>query len=284
MLVLRWMYTGRSPAEPLEGSGGAGNGVAGTQAAAEVAQQQMTAMDLSDTLGESPGDVASDGEMSRVLGAMVAADALGIDGLTAACGVWLARLVDGENALEILALSEEMHCDRLRAHCLKWLHWRFGAWRRRSRPATYFLYNGAAGASLVPEAVDAMELSSLDGFDRLSERARRDLVWSVGLPPAALAGTADDIDEAIEQAQAASRAARPITLEPGMFALIKGVSSRTELNGLTCKLVELTVSSDAPLGRWTCYVEGSGERLRIKPSNLDGDALVVPVWWDQELK
>ena len=265
LVVLRWMYTGAPPAAALD---------------AELLERAGVVSPPSDGASSGVDDDSPDSCATvRVVSALVAADALGIDGLRATCEQWLSERVADENVCEILAIAEELHCPRLPIYCLTHLRESFGARNRRcpsdsAHTAALGIQTHVLGvprARPVPEAFDALSISQLPGFDRLSASARTDLVWHVGLPAEALVGSAAEIQ------QQAATAIQQQALATGMEVRIHGMSVRTDLN--TRKGVLL--GFDAPKGRWCCRVEatqgGLKEEVAIRAANLTG--LDLTAWW-----
>lgn len=306
LVFLRWCYTGQSPELPLDPElrVRAGGDLDGGGAVSDDAIGGAPDVDITDQAADSSRDTRDvDSEQrrsARVVSALVAADALGIEGLRAVCEAWLAANVDATHVCDILALSEELHCERLTTFCLEWLREQLGAWRRRGALAHAVATPGdsegsfltriakaaaevGGTAALAPEAVHALTIARINGFERLDDDVRRRVAWAVGIPAEAFRGTPTEIEAAAETA--ARRG-----LVAGAPVHICNLKGRTDLNGRVGTLVE-----PLPTGRWKCRVsspaasaEGRGddvddehkrrdEIVQIKPECFMN--LAAMVWW-----
>ena len=197
MRLLRWMYVGElsidEPSPPLSSS----------------SPSQDDAAPTADVAGDCDGGGGDDGgaaTWTRLLEVLVAVDALEMDGLQHECERQIASGLDLEDALEVISLAEDLHCERLRAHCLELLRSRFGVWERQRLRGTgrrwRELFAGAAtdGSAEVRKALlddlgDSLTFASevvghvrqMRGFGRMSERAMRDVEEFLGFEPGTLA-------------------------------------------------------------------------------------------------
>ena len=273
LLVLRWMYTAAPPSEPLdealcERAGGA------------FAEGGAEAGDDHDAL-----------VTARVVSVLVAADALGIDGLRVECEQWFAACVDDTTVIEIMMMAEGLNCNQLISYCLNHMRDHFGARHRRcvngprlgreGIDAVAMVSTMGADAALAPEAFDALAITKLPGFDLLSATRRDEIAWHAGLPAKALVGTAAEIQQ---QADVVAAAAAQ-KLASGKRILIRGMVKRTDLNGRSGVLVDF----DADKGRWGCRVQDVNladevythvETVHIRPANCVMPTMVA--WWAAE--
>ena len=191
MRVLHWLYTGVLDLSDAGDSAGAAG----------------------EAEGGEPGGESE--ESARAVSLLVAADALGAESLREACEAHLARISDVHNAIELLGLSTQLHCPRLRAFSLATLSSELGASVRSNhasglvgeieercsdRAATLsssrpWFEGGKLEVRLEAETrrgVDAYYIARLidefEGFDELSEEDREAVEWTLGLPKAALVG------------------------------------------------------------------------------------------------
>ena len=289
LAVLRWLYTGASPliahrvdgnAQRLGGAAAAGAAEAATDAAAAEAAAAAAAaagIEAVETAAEQPPDLVE---------LLVAADALGMDGLRALCENELARSVDESQTLELLSLAERWTCDRLRAFCLATLRRRFGALRRArekggprgaqveakgSTPKCSDPMGGEAEKRwrAIGEACDAAQIARLGGLHSLSEGARGDLEEHLGLPPSSLQRTEQEICDAEATAAAAPEGAlvdgRAFA---GLAVELDGLKSRSDLNRLGALILACAPAEEGSSMRWAVRVCRTGEEVRVKPHNL----------------
>ena len=237
LLVLRWLYTGIPPNEPLE-----------------KRPDMITA--AGDEVFYSCTEEAS---TSRIVQSLVAADGLGIDCLRSACEKWMCDLVDQhpDQVVEVLLYGENLHCPTLVSYCHRVLRAQYGAWRRCHRHC-------GSQRSVAPAMSDAVALTSLSGFDNLGESARASIAYHLGLPKAALRGRSS------EQIQSAHSSA--VRLNEGATVEIFGMRGRTDLNGQSATLLTFQPSKGEGNGnggrqqddRWACRIAGTGEQVRVR--------------------
>jgi hypothetical protein len=271
MRVLHWLYTG---VIDLSDAGGhehaAAAGDAGGAEGAEGAER-----------AEGTRRGAEEASSSRAVALLVAADALGIESLRGSCEGYLARTSDVYDALELLSLSTQLHCPRLRAFCLTSLGEKLGASSRSDHASAVvaeverhcessaaqggrpWCEGGELEARVVAEsrrAVDAtigvhQLVHEFAGFEGLSEGDRRAVEWQLGLPNMALAGTREQLLQSSRAASIAAissarDAAMRLAMRPTSVVTIEDLQARADLNGATATLILF----DRECGRWVCRV------------------------------
>ena len=334
LVVLRWLYTGRPPSFGAGTPAAADDGMRDLADAADAALAEAAAA-AADLAAADGGASAGGGGGGASAGAggggggagggpdlvelLVAADALGVDSLRALCESELAGSVDEAQALELLALAEHWNCERLRTFCLLSLRRRFGALQRTPHPsdapgATGEPQSGGAATAAAGthaaafmaaswrarrEAADAAQVARLGGFDALSDGAKADLEWHLGLPDGYLRRSEGEVCDAEAEAATIPEASPPPATAPtaahgvahavlakaqgaaapssgggnvpvvGMALELLGLRSRSDLNGLGAILTRLPPKlEELSTARWEVRVCRTGEQIRVLPENV----------------
>ena len=209
-------------------------------------------------------------------------------------------------------LAERWTCPRLRSFCLQTLRRRFGALQRTAPDENGALADGVGAYAAAflratwrrrRESADAAHVARLGGFDALSEGARTDIEFQLGLPSGTLQRTEQQICDAEADAAAiperrledgaepsslpslaaftspsAAEAAQRHTAVPpaacnvpmvGMALELLGLKSRSDLNGLAAILLRLPPKlEEVSKARWEVRVCRTGEQIRVLPDNV----------------